>query len=130
MLSKLIELSPGWVATNLNKIGRKGQLRSDQVILFPTDCGNKGIELAQQRLLISSAFGPYFAGLLERDHSYVDLESQIDSPSLVGQRGLAPLQRIYWALQYPRSHPIVMIAAEAGMGKSTLAARIVRCLYQ
>ena len=50
-------------------------------------------------------------------------------PEPRGQEKLDPLQRIYWTLRYPKGHQILVIAAEGGMGKSTLAAKIVRCLY-
>lgn len=129
LLSKMIESSPAWLARILNRLGGNVPSPSKEVVLFPPECGDKGIDLAQQRLLVSSAFGAYFAGMLEREHSYINLKGQIESPKLRGQERLDPLQRIYWALQYPKGHRVFVIAAEGGMGKSTLAAKIVRCLY-
>jgi hypothetical protein len=129
LLSKMIESSPAWLAKILNRLGRNIPSSPQQVILYPSECGDKGIDLAQQRLLVSSAFGAYFAGMLERDHSYINLKGQIESQKLHGQEGLEPLQRIYWALQNPKGRQVFVIAAEGGMGKSTLAAKIVRCLY-
>ncbi len=130
LLSKMIESSPAWLAKILNRLGGgKDSSPSKEVSLFPSECGDKGIDLAQQRLLVSSAFGAYFAGMLERDHSYINLKGQIECPKPRGQERLDSLQRIYWTLQYPKGHQVLVIAAEGGMGKSTLAAKIVRCIY-
>jgi hypothetical protein len=90
-----------------------------QDALMAAECGNAGLNLGQQRLAISSAFGSYFAGLLERDHIYVD-----------GLTQLPPLERMAWTLNHPRGPRALVIAAEAGMGKSTLAAQLLRCLLQ
>lgn len=98
--------------------------------LFPAECGSTPINLAQQRLLVSASFGAYFAGLLERPNIYLDLESQIDCPASRRQESLQPLQRIFWLLEYPKGPRIMVIGGEGGMGKSTLAARVIRCLYQ
>ncbi|MCA9978225.1 MAG: hypothetical protein KC413_20835, partial [Anaerolineales bacterium] len=100
-----------------------------QVNLFETDCGNKGIDLAEQRLRVSAAFGAYFTGLLEREESYLPLTGQIDCPTGKGQEGLPPIQRVFWHLQNPKGPRLFIIAADGGMGKSTLASKLVRCLY-
>jgi len=112
-------------------IGKKVTLPlPDGVQLYAPTCGDKGIDLAQQRLLVSTAFGTYFAGLLEREHSYVILKGQIECPAMRGQEALEPVQRVFWAFQYPKGPRLLIIAAEGGMGKSTLAAKIVRCLFE
>jgi hypothetical protein len=98
--------------------------------LYSTECGNMPINLAQQRLLVSTSFGSYFAGLLERPNIYLDLELQIDCPVPKGQEELRPLQRIFWLLEYPRGPRTMIVGGEGGMGKSTLSAKIIRCLYQ
>ena len=100
------------------------------VTLYDVECGSKGVDLAGQRLRVSAAFGTYFTGLLETEQSYVPLPGQIDCPSHKGQEGLPPIQRIFWALQDPKGPRVVILAAEGGMGKSTLAAKLVRCLYE
>jgi len=100
------------------------------VELYSDDCGDSPINLAQQRLLVSTSFGSYFAGLLERPNLYIDLESQIDCPAPKRQTGLSPLQRIFWLLEYSKGPRTLIIGGEGGMGKSTLAAKIIRCLYQ
>ncbi|MCI0397266.1 MAG: ATP-binding protein [Chloroflexi bacterium] len=100
------------------------------VHLYPPDCGEAGVDLGAQRLLVSATFGAYFAGLLERRHNYVELPGQIAVPAPPHLAQLAPISRIFWALQEAKGQRLVVIAAEGGMGKSTLAARVVRCLYQ
>lgn len=105
-------------------------IETDGVNLFPAGCGDTGIDLTKQRLLLSTAFGTYFTSLLEQPPGYVNLAGQIDCVRPAGQAGLEPVQRIYWSLQNPKGAKTVVIAAEGGMGKSTLAAKIVRCLYK
>jgi hypothetical protein len=132
VLLKLLESTPALLVDKLlDRIGgRKPKpAQESDVALYPPGCGDRGIDLGQQRLLISSAFGTYFAGLLERDHSYIGLKGQIQCPARPRQECLAPLQRIYWAMQYARGPQALVIAGEGGMGKSTLAAKIVRCLF-
>lgn len=128
----ILEKSPDWLAGKLlDRIGKRRRTESPKgVMLFSPDCGEMAIDLAQQRLLISSAFGSYFAGLLERERSYVNLEAQIAVPMSARERTLEPIQSIYWALQHPKGPKVLLIAAEGGMGKSTLAAKIIRCLYE
>jgi|GEM_PF-1314720 len=110
------------------------QQRADSVKneleLYPLNCGDRGIELGEQRLLVSSAFGMYFTGLLERDYNYVNLPAQIECPAMTRGQTLSGIQRIFWALQYPKGPRILIIAAEGGMGKSTLAAKVVRCMME
>lgn len=96
--------------------------------LHPASCGDKGLVLAHRRLFISRAFGAYFTGLLERDNIYAPISEQIESPFVFGQSELAPLSIILRALEHPRGPRVVVIAAEGGMGKSTLAAKLIRCL--
>ncbi len=98
--------------------------------LYSSDCGNIPINLAQQRLLVSASFGSYFTGLLERPNIYIDLETQIDCPIPKLQEGLGPLQRIFWLLEYAKGPRTMIIGGEGGMGKSTLSAKIIRCLHQ
>jgi transcriptional regulator with XRE-family HTH domain len=100
------------------------------VSLYDSECGGRPIDLSTQRLQISTSFGAYFVGLLEKPNLYLDLESQIDCPASSRQAGLAPLQRIFWHLEYARGPRILVIGGEGGMGKSTLSAKIIRCLHQ
>lgn len=98
--------------------------------LTPPGCGDAGLDLGRQRLALSSAFGPYFAGLLERPQIYVELAGQVEAPAPEELAQLSPLERMAWALNNPRGPRSLVVAAEAGMGKSTLAAHLVRCLLQ
>ena len=93
-------------------------------------CGEQGIDLGQQRLFASSAFGAYFAGLLEQDSIHIHLDDQIETPPIPGLESFDPFHQLLWALQHPLGPRLLVIAAEGGMGKSTIAARLVRCLVQ
>lgn len=132
ILFKFLELAPDSLSSGLlDRLGRpKPPPAAGEINFFPATCGGRGIELAEQRLLVSTAFGTYFAGLLERQEIYLNLAGQISVQAGFGQAGLEPLQRLYWALQAPRGPRLVVIAAEGGMGKSTLAAKLVRCLFE
>lgn len=130
---RILETLPEWVVGKL--LNRVDKWRVEfpsptNVQLYPSTCGDKGIDLGQQRLLVSTAFGTYFAGLLEREFGYVTLKGQIECPATRGQEALEPVERIFWALQYARGPRLIIIGAEGGMGKSTLAAKIVRCLFE
>jgi transcriptional regulator with XRE-family HTH domain len=98
--------------------------------LYPSSCGDKGIDLAHRRLFVTRAFGLYFTGLLERDNIYIPISEQIDSPVIFAQSELPPLARIMRALEHPKGPRVIVIGADGGMGKSTLAAKIVRCLHE
>lgn len=104
--------------------------RAGTIELYSAECGETPINLGQQRLLVSVSFGSYFAGLLEKPRIYLDLESQIDCPVPRGQEGLPPLQQIFWLLAYAKGPRTMIISGEGGMGKSTLSAKMIRCLYQ
>ncbi|MDO8465383.1 MAG: AAA family ATPase, partial [Gallionella sp.] len=127
--SKLSDIN---TARGNDKLSNKmvSQKSAKEIELYSTACGNMPINLAQQRLLVSTSFGSYFAGLLERPNLYLDLESQIDCPATTQLEGLQPLQRIFWLLGYARGPRTMVIGGEGGMGKSTLSAKIIRCLYQ
>lgn len=100
------------------------------VELYDAECGERPIDLSTQRLQVSTSFGAYFVGLLEKPNLYLDLKAQIDCPATSRQAGLEPLQRIFWHLEYARGPRIIIIGGEGGMGKSTLSAKIIRCLHQ
>lgn len=124
--------APGWLAAPLlaqPAVYAAVPWQAPDILTGP-GCGSGGLDLGQQRLAISSAFGSYFAGLLERHHSYVDLPGQIDAPAPSGLEQLPPFERMAWALNHPRGPRALVVAAEAGMGKSTLAAQLLRCLLQ
>lgn len=93
-------------------------------------CGERPFELGSQRLSISTAFGMYFVGLLERDQGYVHIDRQVDILESRGQSQVPSISAIYKQLASPSGARILVLASEGGMGKSTLAARIVRCLHE
>jgi hypothetical protein len=90
-------------------------------------CGDAPIDLHRQRLFMTGAFGGYFAGLLESPDIYVQVPGQLACPT-AGR--LDPLEWTQGTLTAPNGARVVVIAAAGGMGKSTLAARIARCLHQ
>lgn len=128
----LIAKLPEWVIDKiLSKISREPPPCPPEAVgPYSPDCGNKGIVLGHDRLLVSTAFGSYFAGLLEREQSYVALKGQIQCPLIKGLEQWEPIYRIFWALQQPKGPRLLIIAADAGMGKTTLAAKVVRCLFE
>lgn len=133
LLSKLPDAFIGWgVGKALDNLvsARFSRGNEKNIMLYPSLCGDSGINLEQQRLLISTSFGNYFTGLLEKENLYLDIESQIDCPPIKGQEELKPLQRLYWLLSYPKSPRIFVFVGDGGTGKSTLSAKIVRCLFQ
>lgn len=128
---QILEKLPEWVVGLFSKIGREPPPPLPETTgPYSPDCGNKGIDLGQDRLLVSTAFGSYFAGLLEREQSYVALKGQIECPLIKGVEKWEPIQRIFWALQQPKGPRLLIIAADGGMGKSTLAAKVARCLFE
>jgi len=93
-------------------------------------CGDKPIELGAQRLSISTAFGMYFVGLLERDQSYIHINRQIEILGSRDEAQSSSIGAIYRELTSPNGARILILASEGGMGKSTFAARVVRCLHE
>lgn len=129
LIFALIDNSPSWLGAKLFKgFSPKKTKVADEILVDP-NCGDQRMDLRDNRLLISSAFGSYFTGLLERDHSYVNLRGQV----IVEASGFGsiqdPFQKIYWALEHSRGPQVILLAGQGGMGKSTLAAKIIRCLY-
>ncbi len=92
-------------------------------------CGDSPLSLETQRLSVSEAFGNYFVSLLEREQSYVHLPEQIDLRTVDATQNASPLAFIYDQLLDATGAQLLVISAQGGMGKSTLAARIVRCLH-
>jgi len=101
-----------------------------EIRLYPTTCGDRGIDLSDQRLFVSTVFGSYFSGLLEADSTYCLIDGQIECPSHPEAGTLTPLERIFWSLRAPRGPQLFMIAADGGMGKTTLATKVIRCLWE
>jgi len=95
--------------------------------VYPVTCGDEGLDLKRYRLFFSVTFGNYFASLLESSNTYLEMPGQIHCPAAGDSN---PLEWIYGTLNDPQGFRIIAIAAGGGMGKTTLAAKIVRCLYQ
>lgn len=131
MFFAILDRAPDWLIRNRSGDSHAHQNRETgmEITLIDPDCGNQAIDLKQQRLRISAAFGSYFTGLLEKNQSYVNIHGQIDLSLPPNSPKLESFQQIYWLMQYARGPEVVLIAAEGGMGKSTLAAKIIRCLY-
>ena len=106
------------------------EVAARDVHLYPPSCGDQGLVLAHRRLSVLRMFGAYFTGLLERDNIYAPISEQIESPFVFAQSDLTPLSIILRALEHPQGPRVVVIAAEGGMGKSTLAAKLIRCLHE
>ncbi|RMH42909.1 MAG: hypothetical protein D6694_07525, partial [Gammaproteobacteria bacterium] len=106
----------------------KGELPPETVrgLAYPSTCGDDGLDLMKERLYFSVTFGGYFASLLESPNIYLDMPGQIHCP-VAGEAH--PLEWLYGTLNDPAGFRLVTIAAGGGMGKTTLAAKIVRCLY-
>lgn len=111
-------------------LSEAGKREAHTSMLFPSECGETPLNLGRDRLHLSHAFGTYFASLLERPHHFVHLDGQIECPSSFGQESVPALERILYTLNQPTGKRILIIAADGGMGKSTLAARLIRCLFQ
>lgn len=103
--------------------------RSEAVLEYQ-GCGDQPLDLGVQRLSVSGAFGSYFLGLLEREHSYVHIPTQIEFIGGRNHRLLSSIESLYDDISSARGSRILIIASQGGMGKSTLAARIVRCLFE
>lgn len=129
LIFALIDNTPSWLGAKLIGYYSPKEAKLNEESLVDPKCGDQRMDLRDNRLLISSAFGSYFTGLLERDNSYVNLKGQVIIESSGFGNIQEPFQKIYWALEHSRGPQVVILAGQGGMGKSTLAAKITRCLY-
>ncbi|GIK64962.1 MAG: hypothetical protein BroJett018_27560 [Chloroflexota bacterium] len=95
---------------------------------LPDNCGEEPLDLNKERLSLSSNLGSYFASLLEMPSVYLNLRYQISCAVSSETFESSPIQSILHELIDRNGAQIIIIAADGGMGKSTLAAKIVRCL--
>jgi hypothetical protein len=93
-------------------------------------CGDRPIDLADQRLHVSLSFGSYFTSLLEKEHLYTGIPGQLVCARAAQSHIKDPLQYALWTLIDAKGARILVLAAEGGMGKSTLASKLIRCLYE
>ncbi|MFN5677944.1 MAG: AAA family ATPase, partial [Roseiflexaceae bacterium] len=92
-------------------------------------CGDRPIDLADQRLHVSLTFGAYFTSLLEKEQLFTDIPGQLVCARAAQSHIHDPLQYAMWTLIDAEGARILLLAAEGGMGKSTLASKLIRCLY-
>lgn len=96
----------------------------------PGSCGDQGINLSYRLPMISSAFGSYFTGLLAESNNYCNLDQQIECPSTAETKGLPSLSRIQYLLRKPKGPQILFVGGASGIGKTTLATKILKCLFE
>ncbi len=106
------------------------EVNRDHHLPITEACGNRAIDLSQQRLTVSNAFGSYFAGLLEADNIHTLLPEQIDCRVPNAPVELSTIEQIMWSFTQAHGQRLLVIGADAGMGKSTLAAKLTRCLFE
>lgn len=97
---------------------------------YPDDCGDRPIDLGYRRAYVAEAFGGYFTGLLEDTGGYLRIDEQIDCETDPALSSFTPMARILYELRRPTGPRLVIIAAAGGMGKTTLATKIVKCLRE
>lgn len=131
MFFAILEAIPDWLTSTRSSRFHDHliEAKRKEFTLIDPNCGNQPIDLKQQRLKISAAFGSYFTGLLEKEYNYFPIPGQLDLSLPSTAPDLEAFQQIYWSMQHARGPEVILIAAEGGMGKSTLAAKIIRCLY-
>lgn len=92
------------------------------------NCGDNPLDLGNQTLSVSAALGMYFVSLLERPNSYVRFQGQLSlHPSA---DPLNTFDEIINQLLVPDGKHLLILASQGGMGKSTIAAQIIRCLHE
>jgi hypothetical protein len=75
-------------------------------------------------------FGAYFTSLLEKEALYTPITGQLICDRAANSTIKDPLQYAMWTLIDAKGARILLLAAEGGMGKSTLASKLIRCLYE
>ncbi len=131
---KVLDALPGkFVDAVFGYLGRKRPVLKPKPYLFspyPPDCGDRGINLGYRRPYVAEYFGGYFAGLLEDTGGYMRIDEQVDCPATPETANLASIARILYEFRRPTGPRLTVIAAAGGMGKTTLAAKIVKCLHE
>ncbi|NOX62894.1 MAG: helix-turn-helix domain-containing protein [Chloroflexi bacterium] len=110
---------------NLRRGFRRGKRPA---LAIPRHCGHAPVRLQEQTLALSAAFGVYFVGLLERENSFVSLQNQLEMGDAHPASTIAYVDVVQRLLSN-ETH-IIILASYGGMGKSTVAAQIIRCLFE
>jgi len=131
---KVVEAIPGKVVDGLLGLVGRTRNKTDRTSVaispYPLDCGDRPVDLGFRRPSVTESFGGYFAGLLEDAYGYLRIDEQIDCPVTSGTAEMTPIARLLYELRKPTGPRLVIIAASGGMGKTTVTAKLVKCLYE
>jgi len=112
---------------NLTRIINDQEDRSRQTV--SVTCGDDSFDLTYRRPFVSNRFGSYFTSLFEITNGYLQIDGQIDCPSYQGIGLLPPLQKIQYLFRLPKGPRIIFLAGNGGSGKTTLAVKLLKCLF-
>lgn len=121
----------------IERIQKNGVERLTQILVenerdciagLEEDCERRVVDLAGARPSVSLALGGYFVNLLEREDAYVPIADQIEY-HVVGRAALfPPLGYFLHRYREPRGPRIIALMAAGGMGKTTIAVQLIKCL--
>lgn len=94
----------------------------------PITCGDAAFDLEFRRPYISQAFGSYFASLFEITQGYIQLDKQIQVSETPETYLFPPLLKIQYLLRLPRGPKTIFISGAGGIGKTTIAIKLLKCL--
>lgn len=94
---------------------------------FPIECGDKAYDLQFRRAAISMNFGTYFSSLFESQDSYLNLNQQITVIPPTPVALFSPIGQLQYLLQQAQGPRILVITGLGGMGKTTLAVKLLKC---
>ena len=112
---------------NLTRIINDQEARSRQTVSI--SCGDDSFDLTYRRPFVSTQFGSYFTSMFEMTNGYLQIDGQIDCPSYQGIGLLPPLQKIQYLFRLPKGPRIIFLAGNGGSGKTTLAVKLLKCLF-
>ncbi len=112
---------------NLTRIINDQENRSRQTV--SVICGDDSFDLTYRRPFVSTQFGSYFTSMFEMSNGYLQIDGQIDCPTYQGIGLLPPLQKIQYLFRLPKGPRIIFLAGNGGSGKTTLAVKLLKCLF-